>query len=121
MKIELTGVHYDISEKLHVYAAKKLNRLEKYVPRAARESAHAEVRLRQVQVKGVSRSTCEITLHLPHENLQATETTLNMYSAIDISTAHMQQQIAGYKEKYSVATLRHRLKRRFRSNTQNEE
>jgi ribosomal subunit interface protein len=117
MKLELSGIDYTISPKLHLYAEKKVQKLEKYVPRSARASAHVEVRLKQKLVKGVNHSTCEITLHLPHENLQASETTQHMYAAVDVATAHLRNQIASYKEKYMPAKLRHRLRSRFRPET----
>lgn len=118
MKLDISAVHYELSEKLEAYVTRKCHRLETYIPRAARESAHVVVRVKQAGGKGAPKRTCDITLHLPHENLQASETTQHMYAAVDIAVAHVQHQLAEYKARHGRMTLRQQLRRRFRRSSE---
>jgi ribosomal subunit interface protein len=110
LKIVLTTEKFELEPELQKYAQKKLNGLERYVPKSARESAHIEVRFKQENLKNKKHSTCELTLHLPHENLFARETTQHMYAAVDIAAAHIREQIVSYKAKHT-RTGRRRLGR----------
>ena len=112
-KFDITGVHTTIDEKLHKYITKKIASLDRYVPRAGRSSAHAEVWLKSSQNKDQNNSTCEVTLHLPHEVINVSESTLNMYAAVDIVEAKLKQQIMKYKQLHSTGSMHRRLAARF--------
>ncbi len=58
-------------------------------------------------------STCEVILHLPKEVITVSETTLNMYAAVDIVEMKLKHQITKYKELHSSGTLRRRVAARF--------
>lgn len=116
-KFDITSVHTSIDDKLHKYIIKKIGNLDKYVPRASRKSAHAEVRIKESnhlkhenQKNG---STCEVTLHLPHEVINVSESTLNMYAAVDIVEAKLKQQILKYKQLHATGGLHRKLAARF--------
>ncbi|HLC91977.1 MAG TPA: ribosome-associated translation inhibitor RaiA [Candidatus Saccharimonadales bacterium] len=114
-KLEINGVHYEINDDLYKYVVKKIGRLDQYMSYHARESAHAEVKLKESKVKKRVQSTCEVILHLPHEVMVTEETTLNPYAAIDIVEAKLKNQLKKYKEKHTprlhrriLARLKHR-------------
>lgn len=111
MKITLVAEKFELKAELEKYAQKKLQGLEKYVPHAARESASIEARFKQTSAKDKKHSTCELTLHLPGENLFALETTGHMHSALDVATAHIRQQLETYKTK-RLRKLRKRFSRK---------
>lgn len=100
MKLVVSAEKFEIGPELQKYTQKKLDSLERYIPKLARESAHIEVRYKQENLKNKKHSTCELTLHLPHGNLFACETTQHMYAALDIATAHIREQIVAYKAKH---------------------
>ena len=97
------------------YVVKKLSRLDPYLPRDAHDSAHAEIQLKEGKTgkNTDGRSCCaEVTLHLPHDTINVSETSINMYTAIDIVELKLKQRIKKYKELHA-ATLRRRLVARF--------
>lgn len=108
LKSVVSAEKFVINADLQKYTQKKIDGLEKYIPKQSRLSAHAEVRFLQKHAKDKKQSVCEVTLHLPHENLFASETTGHMYAALDIATAHIQAQLVAYKAKYGKP---HRLLR----------
>jgi len=116
-KLEIDGVHATVNERLHKYVVKKIGKLDTYIPRHARESAHAEVKLKEAKAKDKNTCTCEVILHLPHEILAVKETTVNMYAAIDIVEAKLKNLLKKYKDTHSIRPHRRvlaRLKRSFR-------
>lgn len=114
-RLDIRFIHSERDEKLEKYVAKKIGRLDRFLPRHARESAHAEVSLKDGKAGRSSdgRGYCvEVTLHLPHEVINVSETSINMYAAVDIVELKVRQRIIKYKEAYAPSTLR-RLATRF--------
>jgi putative sigma-54 modulation protein len=113
-KIDIDGVHIDVGDDLKKYVTKKIGKLEKYVPRQARGSVHADVKLKEGKIKAREQRTCEVILHLPHEIITVSETTVNIFAAVDIVEEKLKKQLHKYKEKHSVPKLRQRLMARLR-------
>jgi putative sigma-54 modulation protein len=98
-KIDVAGIHTDIAPDVTKYVTKKIAKLDSYMPRHARKSAHAEVKLKEAKAQNKKESTCEVTLFVPGEAINASETTVNMYAAIDIVEEKLKAQLRKYKEK----------------------
>ncbi len=116
-KMEINGVHAEVNERLYKYVVKKIGKLDNYMPRRVRPSAHVEVRLKEIKAKDKNQHTCEVIMHLPHEVLTVKETTMSMYAAIDIVEAKLKNQLKKYKDTHSIRPHRRalaRLKRTFR-------
>ncbi len=113
LAVVITSEKFELTPKLERYIRKKVKELEKYIPRAARESAQADVRLKQSPSKTKQSATCDLTLYLPKAALHARETTEHMYAAFDVAVASVQHQIAEYKSKHEPARLRHKIGRAF--------
>lgn len=94
--IDVSGIHYDVTEDLKKYITKKVGRLDRFVPRHARKSMHAEVKLTELKTKS-DRNQCEIIIHLPEQQITAKESTVNMFAAIDIVEAKVKNQLLKYK------------------------
>jgi putative sigma-54 modulation protein len=114
-KFEISGVHTEINENLHKYIVRKLGRIDKYLSKKTRQSAHLEVRLKEVKADGKKQSTCDVILYLPHDTIKMSESTLNMYAAVDIVQAKLKQQIARYKESHTDPKRQRRLFARART------
>lgn len=99
MKLEITGIHTEVDDDLKKYVTKKLHRLEKYIPRAARPSAEAHVSLKESHAKNKRQFTCEISLKLPQEVITVSESTLNIFAATDIAEETVKNRLKKYKEK----------------------
>lgn len=112
-KFEIRGVHATIDDNLRKYVTKKIGRLDKYMSRASRASAHMEVYLKEATVKDKSQSTCEVNLHLPHDTINVKESTINMYAAVDIVEAKLRQQLRKYKDLHNGGKMHRRLFARF--------
>lgn len=98
-RMEISSVHTEVDEDLHKYVTKKIGNLDRFVQRLARPSLHAEVKLKENQAKNKKQYTCEVILHLPREQIMVSDTTMNMYAAVDIVEAKLKNQLKKYKEK----------------------
>lgn len=112
-KFEISGVHLSVDDDLRKYVSKKIGNLDKYLPRASRASAHAEVFLKAEKSKGKQQATCEVTLYLPHETINLHETTINLYAAVDIVEAKLKLQLQKYKELRQAGKMHRKLFARF--------
>lgn len=92
---------YEINEELAKYIRKKIGKLDRHLKRDDREFARADVKIKESTGKGGKKCTAEVLLHIPGVKLTATESTINMYAAIDIVEAKLQNQLKRHKEKSS--------------------
>ena len=114
MKLEITGIHFAVSDKLEAYIQKKIGGLDKYVSRAGRETLRAEVRLKEGKSSDKKEYTCEVTVFLPQETIDAKDSTVNMFAAVDIVETKLKTQLKKYKDTHGSPKLRQRLTNRFR-------
>lgn len=113
-RIEISGIHLDVDSDLQKYIVKKIRKIERFVPKAARASLHVDVKLKEEKTKDKKHCQCEIIMHLPGEDITAAETTVNMYAATDIVVAKLKTQL----EKYRASRSKHgagRQNRRIRA------
>ncbi len=96
--IAITGVKYDIDDNTKKYISRKIGRLDRFLPRHARKSVSAEVKLREVNRDHGNKYEAEIILHVPDKQLTAKDSTLNMLAAVDIVEAKIVAQLNKYKE-----------------------
>lgn len=107
-KLEINGVHTVLTEDLKKYITKKIGKLDKYMPRHARESAHAEVFVKERAIKAKQERECEVVLHLPGDTIIVKESTINMFAAVDIVEARLKNQLKRYKDTHNS----HRIHRK---------
>ncbi len=112
-KFEITGVHIDTDEKLKKYVTQRVTKLEKYIPRHARNSVHIDVKLRESKRQQDRQCTAEFIVYLPHETLTAKESTINLFAAIDIVEAKLRNQLKKYKDTHNDPRFYQRLTKRF--------
>lgn len=116
-KFEISGMQAGNNEKLKKYVEKSVSKLERYMPRQARESAHVEVKLKENKGQSDKKCVAELIVYLPHETLNAKEATVNMFAAVDIVEAKLRNQLKKYKEKHAIPRLIRRLTTRLRRRT----
>lgn len=97
-KIEIAGINLDLGDDIKKYIERKVGRLDRYMPKNARDVAHAEVKMRQTKSKPGNQYECEVIMHLPGNQVQAKEATLNMFAAVDIVEQKLKNQLAKYKQ-----------------------
>lgn len=118
-RLDIAGIHTEITDDIKKYVTKKIARLDRYVPRNSRESVHAEVKLKQTKSADKKQYTCEVILHLPKENITAKDSTFNMFAAVDIVERKLKAQLLKYKEMHQRSSkirtvlkkIRHRAAR----------
>lgn len=98
--ISISGIRYEVSDKMDRYVRSKIGRLDRYMPRNARRSVRAEVRLSEDKANKNDKYQVEATLHIKDGLLTAKEATLNMYAAIDIVEAKLKSQLRKHKERH---------------------
>lgn len=115
--IDISGVKYQLEPDVVRYVRKKIGRLDRFLPRHARKSVTAHVRLKEVNKDHGNKYEAEVILHVPDKQIEAHDTTLNMFAAIDIVEAKMASQLKKYKQAHlphggRTRVLISRLKRR---------
>lgn len=113
-QLEIDGVHMNVGDDLKKYVNKKIGGLEKYVPKHARKSVHVEVKLKEGKIKAKDERTCEVIMNLPSEVLTVSETTVNIFAAVDIVEEKLKKLLHKYKELHASPKLRQRLMARLK-------
>lgn len=101
--ITITGVKYELDDTTKKYVTKKIGRLDRYLPKHARKSATAEVKLKEVNRDHGNKYEAEVILHVPGHKITAKDSTVNMLAAVDIVEAKLVAQLRKYKQ----ATVAH--------------
>lgn len=96
--IAITGVKYDIDDTTKKYVMQKIGRLDRFLPRHARKSVTAEVKLKEVNRDHGNKYEAEIILHVPDKQLAAKDSTVNMLAAVDIVETKIVSQLRKYKD-----------------------
>lgn len=94
---DITGIKYEVDEQTHKYVKKRIGRLERYLPRHARKSASAEVKLKQIDKSHGNKYEAEVILYVPDKKILASDTSSNILAAIDIVEAKLTGQLRRYK------------------------
>lgn len=113
-KLEINGVHTVLTNDLKKYITKKIGKLDRFMPRHARESAHAEVFVKEREIKAKQERECEVVLRLPGTTITVKESTVNMFAAVDIVEAKLKNQLKKYKETHSSLRIHRRVLLRMR-------
>lgn len=113
-KLEIAGVHMAVGDDLKKYVLSKIGRLDKYIPKHARKSAHAEVKLKEVKLKTRLEHVCEVILYLPSEKLNIKETAETAFAAVDVVEDKLKTLLRKYKELHADPKLRQRLFEKIR-------
>lgn len=108
-KLEISAQHTELTPRLKRYIEKKIGTLDRFVTRHARQTVHADVKLSESKSKDKQQFTCNVVLTVPDGVIDASETTVNMYAAVDIVEAKLKTQLKKYKEKKVGGKLYRRL------------
>jgi len=118
--IQITGIAYEIDEKTRKYIIKRIGELERYLPRHARKSASAEVKLEQVNHDHGNKYEVEVILDVPGKIITASDSTGNILAAIDIVEAKLQSQLRNYKQETIAHIGRRGVMSRFKRSFKRE-
>ncbi len=96
--IDMAGVKYTIDDITKEYAILKIGGLDRYLPRHARKSVTADIKLKLVKSDNGDNYEAEATLNVPDRVLTAKDSTSSMLAAIDIVEAKLLAQLHKYKD-----------------------
>jgi putative sigma-54 modulation protein len=96
--IDITGIKYELDDTAKKYVTKKIGRLDRYLPKHARKTVTAEVKLKEVNRDHGNKYEAEVILSVPGHTLTAKDSTVNMLAAIDIVEAKLVAQLRKYKQ-----------------------
>lgn len=118
--IQVTGIAYEVDENTRKYVMKRIGRLDRYLPRHARKTVSAEVKLEEVNHDHGNKYQVEIALNLPGKIVTAKDSTSNILAAVDIVEAKIQAQLRDYKQS-AIAHIGNRgVMSRFKRSFQRE-
>ena len=110
--IAIAGIQTDVSKDLEKYINKKVGKLDRHLRKDQRDSVRADVKLREsISKKAGKKCTCEVILHISGARLTASESTVNMFAAVDIVEAKLQNQLKKHKERHSRSADKHKNNR----------
>lgn len=119
IRCDISGRNFEPDTKVKDYVTAKIGGLEKYLPRRARGTAYAEVKL-ELDPSGRedNQYVCTATVYVPDGPqksgpLKSREGTINIYAAIDIVEAKLRHQLQAYKDKNVTEPRRARMLSRW--------
>lgn len=96
--LTITGQKYELTDTTKRYVEKKIGGLDKYLPRHARKSAAADVKIRQINNPGGNKYEVEVIINVPEKVITAKDSTMNVLAAVDIVETKLNGQIRKYKQ-----------------------
>lgn len=118
--INITGVNYEISDSSRKYITKKIGKLDKIIPRHAKKTAHADVKIHQINDDHGNKYQVDIQITLPEKVLTAGESAGNVLAAVDIVEVKLSQQLRKYKETSIPHIGKRKLLDRFKRSYERE-
>ncbi len=101
--ITITGLKYELTDTTKKYVEKKIGALDKYLPRHARKSVSADVKIKQIDNPGGNKYEVEVMINVPDKVITAKDSTMNVLAAVDI----VEEKITGQLRKYKQNSLPH--------------
>jgi len=121
--IDITGIKYNVDETTKKYVNKKIGRLDRYLPKHARDSVSAEVKLKEVNRKHGNKYEAEAILRVPDKAITAKDSAVNMFAAVDAVESKILAQLRKYKQAKVLhvgnRSLMSKFKRGFGRESQN--
>ena len=96
--ITITGVKYELNDTTKKYVERKIGGLGKYLPRHARKSVTADVKIKQIDNPGGNKYEVEVIINVPDKKITAKDSTMNVLAAVDIVEAKLNGQVRKYKD-----------------------
>ena len=109
IKLQITGRHYELDDKIVEYVERKIGNLDKYLPKNHPATKGSVVLINDKSNRQDNDFVCEVHINVPGERVQATESTVNMYAAVDICEQKLKQQMLRYKDKHQPSKNKGRM------------
>ena len=107
MKLTIDHIHVKPDPKIEEYIEEKIGKLDHVLSRHAKDSAHADVKLKAGPGRGQKKYICEVVVHLPQQIITVNQAGITSEAAIDLAEAKLRIQLKKYKDKH-VLNQRHK-------------
>ena len=95
--LTITGVKYELNDTTKRYIEKKIGPLDRFLPRHARKSVTADVKIKQIDHPGGNKYEVEVIINVPDKVITAKDSTMNVLAAVDIVETKLNGQLRRYK------------------------
>ena len=113
--IDITGVgDLQLDETVRKYIRKKIGALDRKLPRHARKTVRADVKVSEVNRDRGNKYEVEVMLTVPDKVILAKDSTMNILAATDIVETKLATQLTRYKEERIPHVGRRKLLDRFK-------
>jgi putative sigma-54 modulation protein len=113
--IDITGVGaFALDDLTKKYILKKIGTLDRLVPRHARKSMHAEVKVAEVNRPQGNKYEVDVLVTVPDRRITAKDSTMNVLAATDIVEAKLAAQLRKYKQEIIPHVGRRKLLDQFK-------
>ncbi|MFZ2125571.1 MAG: ribosome-associated translation inhibitor RaiA [Candidatus Saccharimonadales bacterium] len=96
--IQITGIAYKLDEITRKYVTKRIGHLDRYLPKHARNSVTADVKIAEVNHDHGNKYEVEVILNVPGKIITAKDSTNNKLAAVDIVEEKLKNQLRTYKQ-----------------------
>ena len=96
--LTITGVKYELNDTTKRYIEKKIGPLDRFLPRHARKSVTADVKIKQIDHPGGNKYEVEVIVNVPDKVITAKDSTMNVLAAVDIVETKLNGQLRRYKD-----------------------
>lgn len=112
--VKVTGIGYQMDDKTHKYVIDKIGRLDRFLPKHARKTATADVRIKQRDGSGGVKYEIEVQLEVPEKTILAKTDGLHMFTMIDDAESKLATQLRKYKQTQLAHVGRRRIMSSFK-------
>lgn len=113
-KLHISGVHSQLTDEVSNYVREKIGKLERYVPKHARDSLHVEVKLIEKSAKDKRIHQCEVIMKLPKSTITVHKDSTSFIAAVDEAENNLKNQLKKYKDLHSRSRMSRHIIARFR-------
>ena len=85
--LTISGVKYELTDTTKKYVTKKIGALDKYLPRHARKSVSADVKIKQIGNPDGNKYEVEVMINVPDKVITASDSTMNVLAGVGIVEA----------------------------------
>lgn len=118
--LKINGIGYEIDDITRKYVTRKIGNLDRYLPKLARKSASAEIRLEQVDHNHGNKYEVEVIINIPGKKVTAKDSTGNILAAVDIVETKLRTQLSAYKQEAIAHIGRRGIMSRFKRSFKRE-
>lgn len=111
---DISGVNVELDDRLRKYVEKVATKIKRYIPRNDRAATKIEVKLKESKKQKNKQCMAEFIVHMPHEKITASASTINLYAAIDVVEKKLRNQMKKYKDTHADPRFYQRVAIKFR-------